>query len=65
MDNVGGGVGFTNINALPLGKILQSSYGRRREGSDKIKIKNKGMVKKMMSNMPKKSHTFSNMTGSK
>lgn len=54
MDNVGGGVGFTNIDALPEGKLLQVSYGKRRkgEGVDRPKIKNKSLVRKMMANMP-------------
>lgn len=55
MDNIGGGVGFTNIDALPSGKILQTSYGRRNSNGpiEKPKIKNKGLVRKMMEHMPK------------
>lgn len=53
---------FTNIDALPLGSLLQTSYGSKEKKKPEMpKIQNKGMVRKMMSNMPKKSSTFETM----
>lgn len=43
---------FSNIDALPLGSLLQTSYGGKKKRPEFPEIKNKGMVRKMMANMP-------------